>query len=283
MFIGTTTFAGTGNAVVLLLESPTVSPPAGAIPVSVTVPVVVWLEMTFTGLNVRLATTAGMTVSGAVREAPLGKVAVMPTIVLAATASDVALNVPLLALPAMLKLAGTVAAPVLLLIKVTVKPDGGAGPVNTSVPTETAPPVTVPGLKLNDMMAAGFTVRVPLMLLAPSVPVTITFFTVATPTVVAEKLCDAVPEEITMLAGTVTDGSELLMAMVTPPAGAAWLRVTVTVELVPPCTVVGFNVTPVTVTEGATVTVPGTLIEPVEAVTVTGVELPTGPAVTMNV
>jgi len=71
---------------------------------------------------------------------PLGSVAVKFTTVLAATGNDEALNVPLVAPPAMLKLAGAVATLVLLLITVTVKPAAGAGPLRTTVPIEPAPP-----------------------------------------------------------------------------------------------------------------------------------------------
>jgi len=66
VFAGTSTLAGAGNAVELLLESPTVSPPAGAFPVSVTVPVVVCPETMLAGLKTSFETTAGLTVSEAV-------------------------------------------------------------------------------------------------------------------------------------------------------------------------------------------------------------------------
>ena len=169
----------------LLLVRLTVSPPAGAIPVSVTVPVVICPATTFAGLNETAMTTAGFTVSAPGAAVPLGNVAVMLRFALAATENVVTLNVPLLFPPPMLKLAGTVAAPVLLLISVTVNPVGGAGPLRTSVATDVVPPVTGFGLSASDEIPAGFTTRLPLMLLAPSVAVTITVFAVATPTVVA--------------------------------------------------------------------------------------------------
>ena len=59
--------------------------------------------------------------------------------------------------------------------------------------------------------------------------------------------------------------------------------VTVPVEFVPPVTAAGLKLTPVTVTEGTTVTFPFTVVEPVVAMTVTGVELATAPAVTTKV
>jgi hypothetical protein len=236
------------------------------------------------GLKASIEITAGFTVSEAGMEVPLGNVAVTLTFALAVTASVAALKVPLLALLAMLKLAGTVTADVLLLISVTVKPAGGAGPLRINVPTDEAPPVTEFGLKLKDMITGGFTVSMPVMLLAPSVAVTVTIFAVGTPTVVAVNVCEVLPPAIDTLAGTVTDGSELFRAMLIPPAGAAPLIATVPVELVPPVTVVGLKLTPVMVTdEGITVTFPLTVVEPSVAMTVTGVELATVPAVTTNV
>jgi len=88
---------------------------------------------------------------------PLGSVAVMLAFAVAATGSVVALKLPLLAAPAILKLTGTVAALVLLLIRPTVNPVGGAGPLSITVPADMAPPVTAPGLKVNDVMTAGLT------------------------------------------------------------------------------------------------------------------------------
>lgn len=260
------------------------SPPAGAIPVSVTVPVVTCPETTLVGLKASMEITAGFTVSDAGMEVPLGSVAVTLTVALAITARVVALKVPLLALLAMLKLPGTVTAAVLLLISVTVSPAGGAGPLRTTVPTDGVPPVTVFGLKLNDMITGGFTVSVPPMLLAPSVAVTVEIFCVGTPTVVAVNVCEEFPAAMATPPGTVTDGSELFKLTVIPPGGAAPLIVTVPVELVPPVTVAGLKLTPVIVTvEGMTVTFPVTIVAPSVAVTVTAVELATAPEVTTNV
>lgn len=188
LFAATVTFAGTGRAVVLPLCSVTCSPPAGAGPVSVTVPVVTWPMTALVGINDRLTTTGATTVIGTVDDAPLGKVAVMLTFAPALTANVVTLNVPLLAPPAMLKLAGTVAALVLLLISVTVNPDGGAGPLKTRVPTDPVPPVTNVGLSVSDIRAAGLTVSVAVMKLVPSAALTETFLVVATPVVVAVKV-----------------------------------------------------------------------------------------------
>jgi hypothetical protein len=72
---GTITLEGT-LAAPLLLESATIAPPAGAGPLSVTVPVEDWPPKTFAGFSVSEETVgggggAGVTVSEADRVAPL--------------------------------------------------------------------------------------------------------------------------------------------------------------------------------------------------------------------
>ena len=222
----------------------------------------------------------GFTMSTPENIVPVGSVAVMLTFVLAVTAVVVTLKVPLIATPAMLKLAGTVATFVLLLIRVTVKPAAGAGPFRVTVPTEPLPPTTGLGLNVIDAITAGFTVSVPLAMLVPRVAVTVAIVCNATPTVVAVNVCDVDPAVIVTAPGTATDGSPLLKETVNPPAGAAEPMVTVPVELVPPVTAAGVKLRPVTAT---TVTVPMTEVVPVVAVTVTVVEAATAPAVTWKV
>src|SRR5438094_10025375 len=55
-------------------------------------------------------------------------------------------------------LAGTVAAPVLLLDKLTTAPPLGAGPLSVTVPVEELPPVTLDGLRLREESVGGATV-----------------------------------------------------------------------------------------------------------------------------
>jgi hypothetical protein len=250
VFAGTITFAGTGNAAELLLVRLTVSPPAGAFPLITTVTVDVCAETMFTGLKVSIVTTGGFTVRLADINVPLGSVAVMFPDVFAATAVVVTVKVPLLAPPAMLKLplAGTMAAP-FALIRLTTKPPGGAGPVSTTVPVTFVPPVTEPELNVNDRIVAEFTVSV-VFALVPSVAVTVTGVVVATPTVVAVNVCDVLVAGTKTPAGTVTAALPLLRETMIPPAGAAWLIVTVPVELVPPVTAAGLKLTFVTVAGG---------------------------------
>jgi len=276
--------AGTGATAGSPLLRFTTSPPVGAFPFSFTVPVDICPEAMLAGLNDNMVTTGGITVSPPPAEAPLGSVAMTVTGVLLATGSEFAVNVPLVPDPAMLKLPATVNAFVLSLTKVTVRPAAGAGPFKFTVPIELLPPVTVLGLNENDEMMAGSTTKVPFALLEPSVAVTVTGSAMATPVVVAVKVVDVFVAGTITLAGTMTtEGVPLTKVTVIPPAGAAWLSVTVPVELVPPVTDDGLKLTDTTVIAGSTVTLPITEVVPVVAVTVTPVELATEPPVTRKV
>ena len=214
--------AGTGATAGSPLLRPTTSPPVGAFALSITVPVDTCPEAMLAGLKDNIVTTGEITVSPPPAEAPLGSVAITVTGVLLATGSEFAVNVPLVAEPAMLKLLGTVTAFVLSLTSVTVKPAGGAGPFKFTVPIELLPPVTVLGLNVNDEMMAGSTVSVPFTLLDPNVAVTVTGSAMATPTVVAVKVVDVFVAGTKTLAGTMTtEGAPLLRVTVSPPVGAA--------------------------------------------------------------
>ncbi|HET9530147.1 MAG TPA: hypothetical protein VFQ92_07345 [Blastocatellia bacterium] len=92
---------------------------------------------------------AGLTVSVAVRVTPPCD-AEMVTAVDAATVCVVTVKVALVAPATTDTLAGTVATAVLLLDSATTTPPDGADPVNTTVPCEEPPPVTVVGLRASD-------------------------------------------------------------------------------------------------------------------------------------
>ena len=76
------------------------------------------------------------------------------------TAEVVTVNVALVAPAATVTLAGTWAAVVLLLVRVTTAPPDGAGPVKVTVPVDEVPPITELGLRLTEVSAAAVTVRV---------------------------------------------------------------------------------------------------------------------------
>ena len=83
-----------------------------------------------------------------------------------ATADVVIVNVALVAPAAIVTLAGTCAAAVLPLVRVTTAPADGAGPVRVTVPVEDVAPITAAGLSVTDVSAAAVTVKVA-VLVAP--------------------------------------------------------------------------------------------------------------------
>jgi hypothetical protein len=151
---GTLTLAGTVAAAVLELVSVTVSPPVGAKPSSVTVPVEGFPPTTLAGATVTEEREAGRTVSVAVLVTP-EYTAVMVTEVETATPVVPTVNVAVVAPAATVIEAGTVAAAVLELDSVTTAPPAGAAAVNVTVPVAGLPPTIVDGATLTDVSAAA--------------------------------------------------------------------------------------------------------------------------------
>ena len=145
---GTVTLAGT-VAAELLLDSNPIVPPAGAAPLSVTVPVEGFPPTTEVGFMDRetsdTVTGTGFTVRLAGLVTP-PYTAEIVTAVEFDTETVVTVNV-VLALPAgTVTLAGTVAAE-LLLDSDTIVPPAGAAPLSVTVPVEGFPPTTEVGFK----------------------------------------------------------------------------------------------------------------------------------------
>jgi hypothetical protein len=84
---------------------------------------------------------------------------VIVTFVFAETGFVVTVNVAVVAFAATVTLAGTCAAKVLLLDKVTTAPLAGAGPLSATVPVEDVPPITVLGLKVTVLTTGAVTVN----------------------------------------------------------------------------------------------------------------------------
>jgi hypothetical protein len=69
-------------------------------------------------------------------------------------------NVAVVAFAATVTLAGTVVAPVLLLLSATTAPPPGAGPLNVTVPVDVLPPVTVVGFSPTELGTGSLPVPV---------------------------------------------------------------------------------------------------------------------------
>jgi hypothetical protein len=87
--------------------------------------------------------------------------------VLAATGAVVTVNVAVVAFGAIVTLAGTLAAAVLLLPSVTSAPPAGAGPLSVTVPVDEFPPRTDVGLSVTELSAAAVTVKVAAFVIVP--------------------------------------------------------------------------------------------------------------------
>lgn len=155
----TVTLAGTVAALVLLLESPTATPPVMAVPVKATVPVEVAPETTVEGLNVTDEGTAARTERTAVLVTLLKSAEIVDD-ALAPTGMLVTVNVAVVAPAATVTDAGTVAAAVFELVRVTADPPVGAGPFRVTVPAEDTPPTTVAGTSATEEGAGALTVSV---------------------------------------------------------------------------------------------------------------------------
>lgn len=98
-------------------------------------------------------------------------VAVIVALVVAFTGWVVTVNVLLVVPAGMVMLAGTVAADVLLLDRVTTMPFGPAARSSVTVPVELVPAVTEVGLSVRDAMPMRRTVTLTLLLTPPAVAV----------------------------------------------------------------------------------------------------------------
>jgi glycine cleavage system aminomethyltransferase T len=162
---GTVIDAGTVATAVLLLEKATTAPPAGAFAVRVTVAddadppcTVAGLTLTVSSVAVGAGGAGAVTVRVAVRVMPL-RVAEITDVVVELTALVATAVVADVAPAGTVRLAGTVAAAVLLLDSDTTAPPDGAAAVSVTVAVLVAPPCTVDGLRLTELRAAAVTVH----------------------------------------------------------------------------------------------------------------------------
>ncbi len=229
----------------LLLDRVTRTPPAGAGALKVTVPVEPLPPVTEFGDRETPLIAAGPGAGGLiVRPAPeeLAELAVMVALTVEATAVVETLKPPLDCPAAMVMLAGTVAA-ALLLARVTMTPPAGAGALRFTVPLEELPPTSVDGdsetLLIVPWTGAGGLIVRPAPEELAELAVMVALTVEATAVVDTLKPPLDCPAAMVMLAGTVA--AALLLARVTrtPPAGAGALRFTVPLEEFPPTSVDG--------------------------------------------
>jgi hypothetical protein len=143
--------------------------------------------------------------------------------------------------------AGTVAAAVLLLDRLTTAPPGGAAPFNVTVPVEELPPTTEVGFSVSEVRADGVAVTVAAPLEPLYVAVIVEFCVVATPLVLTAKFALVAPAGTVTVPWTVATVVLLLLREITaPPEGAAPVSDTVPVDALPPTTEAGFSVTELT-------------------------------------
>jgi len=222
----TVTVAGTLAAAELELESVTTSPPVGAAPVSVTVPVIgVAALLAMTGVTVKESSVGGRIVRVACSElSPF--VAVTVPDVAVATAVVVAVNLAVDEPAATVTLTGTVIDFVEDESLTTMAVSAVA--LSVTRPAELAPPVTLVGERVTELTANGFTVRIAVSVTPPYDALMVTVSVAVTKRVVIGNVPVDPPRCTLTDAGTVaTLVFELVNVIVIPAVGAWPLRVTV--------------------------------------------------------
>ncbi len=146
----TVTLEGDGTTVVLLRLIATVNPPAGAGPLKVTVPVVLWPPVTLLGLT-ETACSVTVEVAGGTTVMFTDLVTLPAEAVIATDVFDVTVlvwivNVLLVCPCETVTLLGMVTAVEVPRESVTTNPPAGAGPLRVTVPVALWPPVILLGL-----------------------------------------------------------------------------------------------------------------------------------------
>jgi hypothetical protein len=163
------------------------------------------------------------------------------------TALVVTVKVRLVAAAGTVTLAGTLAAAESSDRATTVPPDGAAA-LSVTVPVEELPPATVVGLSDSALRVADVErvmLRAANWNVSPSAAESWTVV-LSTGNVVIWKVALVAPAGTVTVAGTLAEPGRLLPRLtLTPPDGAALPSVTVPVEGVPPGTLLGFTLSPV--------------------------------------
>lgn len=237
---GTVAVDGTVATDGVLLERLTITPPAGAAPEIVTVPVDGAGCFTVAGPSVRLESVGGSTVRVALWVPPPANVAVMLDVASAPTGILVTVNVvELLPDGTVTELTDRVATAVLPLATLTMTPPAGAVAFSLTVAADVAPPIRLAGASITEEIAGGSIVK---LAFADPFSVAVIVSTVTTGTAFVRTVNFAVvaPAATFTLAGTEPDGKLAESVTAIPPAGAAAFSVTVPVAFAaPPCTLPG--------------------------------------------
>jgi len=227
-FVGSTALA-------LFDDRATTTPPEGAGPTSVTVPIEEDPPITDGGVNVKLAGTSGLIVRTDETEViPIAAVIVAE--VTAATPDVVIENWAVVAPSATVTLDGVCA------LAFTTTPPAGAGPVSVTVPVGEVPLGTELGEIVSCVGTAGTTVKVAVAEMLSKLAVIVGAVLVGTATVTTENVAVVAPAGTVTLVGGTALGSLEVKVTTVPAANAGLLRVTVPVEDVPPVTEVGDRV-----------------------------------------
>jgi len=230
---------------VLLDNSVTVRPPAGAGWLIMIVPVELLPPVTVLGLRTSPVVPDAVRTSVPVCVLPL-TVAVMWAVVLDVTPVVVTVKVAVVAPAGTLTVAGTVAEAVSE-PRLTERPLVGAAELIVSVAVELTPPSTVVGFRVR-AVAVGAVIASTVVGEVPfAVAVMVDVPFVATATVVTLNVAVVAPPATDTDAGTVTAALLEVNVTVKPAVGATEPSVTVPVEPSPPTTVVGLTETDATV------------------------------------
>ena len=240
---GTVTLAGTVAMLVLALIRVTRTPPAGAGPLSVTVPVEVPPPLTVLGLRVSWPIPGGRTDKVALLLDPL-QAARIVTEVVAVTGDVVTVNVAEVWPAASVTLAGTVATAELLLVGEQTVPPAGAGPVRVTLALEELPPTTGDGVRVTLAGTGTLMLSTAVFVVLVYEPLIVTVVLALTVVVAIVKVADLAPAGIVTEFGTVALAVLLLLKVTTaPPVGATPLRVAVPVDGLPPARLDGERLT----------------------------------------
>jgi hypothetical protein len=235
---------------VVSLDNATERPPTGAAALKVVVQVLPASDVSDVGAQVSDFTdTGGARFRDTVMELPFNA-AVMTAVRGLEIAAAVALNEPVVAVAAIVMLAGTVRL-ALLLVRPIAAPPVGAGPLKVTVQALVPGPVKAAGAHVR-LLTLTVAVRVIVeLLVAPlAAAVTVAVESAAITPAVVEKLAVVAPTATVTEAGVVNN--PLLADSVTtvPPVGAALLSVTVQLLVPLDARVVGLQVNPVGIVGG---------------------------------